>query len=208
MLGQTLTSDVQGGGSYAAAKVHDEVRNDRRLADLRLVRDGVQRTLDAIASLNGWPAPVFAFADTVDLQSERAARDATLVQAGIVRLSEDYLMRTYDFEPGDLLPPAQPSGIPRFSAAQGQQFSAVLHSTPYTTRQQEVENLGDDLLRMELQPLDLDAVRQAIRAARDPQDLRARLAVLLDEQRPDFAETLARASFAAEVLGYVHGEGR
>jgi len=46
ILGQTLTTSVDGKGSYAAAKVHDQVRQDKRLADLRLVRRTVQQVVD------------------------------------------------------------------------------------------------------------------------------------------------------------------
>lgn len=55
-------------------------------------------------------------------------------------------------------------------------------------------------------PLALDEIRSAVRAAASPEDLAARLAVLLPESDPAWAETLARAQFAAAVLGYVNAD--
>lgn len=206
ILGQTLTTDVQGGGSYAAAKVHDMVRKDRRDADLRLLTPGVQHVIDAAARLNGWPTPVFAFADAVDLQSERAERDATLAQAGIAAYTLEYLERTYDYEPGDLRP--VPTGAPSVPVqAAARRFAAVPARARFTAQQEEVETLGDALVQEAAQPLDPDAIRAAIRGARTPDDLRDRLVAIMDRQDPRFAELLAQAQFAASVMGYLHAEG-
>ena len=206
ILGQTLTTDVQGGGSYAAAKVHDMVRKDRRDADLRLLTPGVQHVIDAAARLNGWPTPVFAFADAVDLQSERADRDATLAQAGIAAYTLEYLERTYDYEPGDLRP--VPTGAPSVPVqAAARRFAAVPARARFTAQQEEVETLGDALVQEAAQPLDPDAIRAAIRGARAPDDLRDRLVAIMDRQDPRFAELLAQAQFAASVMGYLHAEG-
>lgn len=204
ILGQTLTSDIQGGGSYAAAQVHNTVREDRLRADLRLLREAVQQVITAAAQLNGWPVPVFAFADAIDLQAERAGRDATLAQAGLISVTEQYLMRVYDFESGDLAPVQPPAparlALPpqRFAAAAGARLSPT---------QQAVDEQVNRLVAASPQPVAPSALRAAIRAAKDPADLENRLAQVLDHADPEFAELLARAHFAAEVLGYLHAEG-
>lgn len=108
ILGQTLTSDAGGSsgksGSYALGKVHNEVRTDRRNADIRMVRRTVQRLVDVLWELNGFAgdAPTFVMSDDTGLELERAERDAKLVQAGVVRLTPDYLLRVYDYGPDDL----------------------------------------------------------------------------------------------------------
>lgn len=108
ILGQTLTSDAGGssgrGGSYALAKIHNEVRTDRRNADIRMVRKTVQGMVDVLWELNGFGGkpPSFVLADDTGLELERAERDARLVQAGVVKLTPDYLLRVYDYEPDDL----------------------------------------------------------------------------------------------------------
>lgn len=108
ILGQTLTSDAGGitgrSGSYALGKVHNEVRTDRRNADIRMVRRTVQRMVDVLWALNGFAGepPKFVMSDDTGLELERAERDAKLVQAGVVKLTPDYLLRVYDYGPDDL----------------------------------------------------------------------------------------------------------
>jgi hypothetical protein len=52
ILGQTLTTEVDGKGSYAAALVHNEVKKDRRNADIKLIAVTVQRLVNALVMLN------------------------------------------------------------------------------------------------------------------------------------------------------------
>lgn len=111
ILGQTLTSDVSSsGGSFAAAKVHDEVRKDKRDADVRMVTRSMQRLVDILWTENRFPGkpPEFVMQDDTGLEEPRAARDATLVNAGIVRLTKDYLLRVYDYEEEDIEVPEKP----------------------------------------------------------------------------------------------------
>ena len=103
ILGQTLTTDVGSTGSFAAAKVHNEVRDDRRRADVALVSGTVQHLIDALCRRNfpGQPVPQFVMADDRGLEAARAERDAVLVNAGVLRLTDQYLLDRYDFEEGD-----------------------------------------------------------------------------------------------------------
>jgi hypothetical protein len=56
ILGQTLTTDAGGStgraGSYALGKMHNEVREDRRNADLRLITRSIQHQVNALWTLN------------------------------------------------------------------------------------------------------------------------------------------------------------
>ena len=117
ILGQTLTTDTsssRGGGSYAAAKVHDLVRMDKRNADIRMITPTVQMIIDALVKLNfgvGAKAPKFVMEDGQGLEPERATRDATLVNAGILKFTEDYILRVYDLEPEDFTIPEIPQPL-------------------------------------------------------------------------------------------------
>ena len=205
ILGQTLTSDVQGGGSYAAAQVHDAVRQDKRNADQRMLRDTVQRLVDAVAVLNGWATrPVFSWTNAVDLQGERARRDVSLAQAGIVTFTDSYLLRAYDFEVGDFKVP-DATITPSVALASATRFAAA--RDVFTPDQKEVEDVVEIAAGSAPPPVDPAMIRAAIRAARDPDDLHERLAQLLDRDDARFAEALAKAQFAASVLGYLHAEG-
>lgn len=106
VLGQTLTSDVQGGGSFAAARVHNAVRMDRRDADIRMVSPSIQRIVDALGILNDpnyKPGDIrFVLADGKGLEEERASRDEKLLKTGRVRLSKEYFVRAYDYEEDEI----------------------------------------------------------------------------------------------------------
>lgn len=215
ILGQTLTTDASTGGSYAAAKVADAVRTDRRNADIRMCSATVQRLVDALWAFNGRAGepPTFVMADDTGLEAERAARDAILTEKVGVRLSAEYIAERYDLEPGEftMVDPAPAAPQPAQNGAggpadggqgqppQGAQFSA--RKRVFTPVQQGIEDGLEKLQTVE--PIPPELVRAAVLAARDEDDLRDRLAALIPQADPRFAQALERASFAAAVLGYV-----
>ncbi len=89
ILRQTLTSDVGSNGSYAAAKVHAGILDDRKLADIRLVTKTVQTLVNALHILNGFTGelPISVLEDNTGLEIDRADSDAKLVQAGVLKLT-------------------------------------------------------------------------------------------------------------------------
>lgn len=222
ILGQTLTSDVGSSGSFAAAKVHDSVRQDKRNADIRLVTQTAQRLIDTLCSLNGWQAPLFVMADGTGLEMERAQRDALLVEKGVLKLTKDYLLDRYDFEEGDFeivesAPQPEPAKVgPDDTVAKEDgeatevSMAASLTMRPkkitFTPQQQAIEDEADALLAKAPEPIPVDTMLSAVKAATDPADLAVRLSLLLDQQDPRFTELLARAQFAAQTLGYVVAE--
>ena len=218
VLGQTLTSGIgSGGGSFAAAKVHDHVRDDKRRSDLHLVSHGVQQLVDALAGLNGWAAPKFCMQDEAGLEPARAERDAKLVSAGILRFTDQYLLDRYDFEEGDFVVPAAPAapaapGLPGLAvapklAAPGQGGATLgARKRAFTPVQEAIE---DGLAELDPpDPIAPELVRAAVLAARDEQDLRERLSALVPQADPRFQQALERASYAAAVLGYVAADER
>lgn len=216
VLGQTLTSDVGSTGSFAAAKVHDSVREDKRNADIRLVSRTVQTLIDTLCSLNGWQSPKFVMSDGTGLEMDRAQRDALLVEKGVLKLTKDYIIDRYDFEEGDFempeikvepIAPEQPTSVDQEDVAMSASLTTMRpRNVAFTPQQQAIEDAADDLLTKVPDPINLDAMLSAVKAATDPADLSIRLAMLLDQQDPRFAELLARAQFAAATLGYVVAE--
>jgi phage gp29-like protein len=213
ILGQTLTTDASTGGSYAAAKVADGVRTDRRNADLRLVSATMQRLVDALWQFNAraGDAPRFVMADDTGLERERAERDAILVEKVGVRLTEAYIAERYDLEPGDFNMASTDAPQADQGGAEGPNEEEVASGQPaasfsaskreFTPVQQGIE---DGLHALEtIEPISPELVRAAVLAARDEDDLRARLAALVPKADPRFQQALERASFAAAVLGYV-----
>jgi phage gp29-like protein len=214
ILGQTLTTDVEGGGSYAAAKVHDGVRETKRVADIRLCMHTVQRLIDRLWLFNEFAgkAPAFVMQDSSGLESERAERDVALHTAGVVRFTDQYLFNRYDFEAGDIerpdTPPERPEDGPSTATAaggKGQTFAA--RRGRFTEDQEHIEELVEAATAQAAQPIPASVVREAINAATSPDDLAERLAVVYEDNDPAaFREVLERALFAADVLGYVAAE--
>ena len=220
ILGQTLTSEIGARGSYAAAQVHNEVRQDKRLADIRLVSGTVQRLCNALWSLNALPGlpPTFVMHDDSGLETERADRDAKLVQAGVLTLTDQYLLDRYDFEPGDFTagkPPVPTPAPPAALAAtppQGLPAGVMLaRQTPqrFTQDQEAVEHLIDAALAQAASPIPAHKIRTAILAATDPEDLMERLANLYGgEDAAAFQDLVAKSLFAADCLGFVNAAQR
>lgn len=208
ILGQTLTTDIASGGSYAAAKVQDDVREDRLRAEVRMIASIVQRLVAALWALNRFPgdAPAFVLEAGEGLSVERADRDLKLSQAGAV-FSEDYFVRAYDFEPGEVTARApdaagQPAAAPAFHAPHD---ALTFASLPRAERagQAAIDKLDDDAIAHATSPVDPAAIRAALAAATDEDDLIERLGKLVaDLPAPAFRDLVERALFAADLIGY------
>jgi phage gp29-like protein len=216
ILGQTLTTDIQHRGSFAAAQVHNEVRIDRRNADIRMVTTSVQRIITTLWQLNNFPgaAPRFVIEDGQGLEVERAARDVAMVSAGMMDVTEEYLKRVYDFEDGDFKIPVKPDPTKLLPAPGANPFQpkgtrATLFATAvqrYTPKQQVIEDaLSLVLGELPASPIDDAAIRAAILASRDSRELVANLSTLLADLDPrTFQTVLERALYAADLTGYEH----
>lgn len=234
VLGQTLTSGTDGGsGNRALGQVHDAVRKDKRDSDIAMVNATVQRIADALCALNNWKPHQVVFADEKGLETARAERDGKLHAMGVrftpEYLQDNYSLRDEDFEmssdapaegtpldassgstakvPGGAKAPASAGG--KKSAGAKAAISHIAFSQGrFTAKQQEVEDQGDAGLEAAGQPLSNEALRSAILAAEGPEDLAIRLFTLVGDvvSEEQFQETLERALFAADVLGYVHAD--
>ncbi|MEW6265313.1 MAG: DUF935 family protein [Thermodesulfobacteriota bacterium] len=105
ILGQTLTTELDRGGSYAAAREHMEVRADLIEQDKRLITQTFNQLFAWICRLNFAEAkpPVFAFYEEEDIRKDRAERDEILVRQGL-KLSRAYYSRAYRLMETDLEP--------------------------------------------------------------------------------------------------------
>lgn len=217
ILGQTLTSDVGKSGSFAAAKVHQSVLDDRRKADIRLTTDTVQTLVNALHSLNGFTGepPTFVLEDDTGLETERADRDAKLTQAGVLKLTPDYLLRVYDFQEGDFEIPStdlKSAKTPEVDAPSKNadltkktlDFAASNAPQKFTPAQQVIENLVDASVENIPAPLSSEDIREAVFSANSMQQLEENLALLLDKQDPCFADLLTQTALSAQLLGFVN----
>lgn len=103
-LGQTLTTDVGGTGSYAAAKVHDNVRGDLLASDLQAEASCIRRQLLAqMVELKypgrNAPVPVFKRITYVgrDVESERLTLDQLrFARESGLRIDEEVIYEKLD----------------------------------------------------------------------------------------------------------------
>lgn len=216
ILGQTLTTDTaaSGGGSYALGAVHAEVKEGLRRSDLRLVNRTVQRCIEAIRDLNGIDSPVrVIFDDGVGLARERADRDQVLYNQGI-RWTPDYISKNYDLpaEMFTITEPATPTTVEKKVAlkASESEFAKRRANDPkrFTPAQQLVED--ETLAASALGgPIDKEALKNAVFASTDVEDLERRLGLLMqgaDEEA--FGATLSQALFTADLIGYLNADGK
>jgi len=96
LLGQTLTTDVAEGGSYAASKTHMEVRKDIVDGDKKLVEGTLNELAQWIIDFNmlGAKAPTCGLYSPEEIDQNLAERDKSLVDQG-VRFKKSYYQRAY-----------------------------------------------------------------------------------------------------------------
>ena len=97
ILGANLTSDVKE-GSYAAAKTHNEIREDLAANDAKILVFVMNKTISFFKEINGYNGELYAKLFDEDApNTERAARDKTLYDMGFAP-TKKYITSTYNIE--------------------------------------------------------------------------------------------------------------
>lgn len=182
--------------------------------------------------------PSIVFADDAGLEAERADRDTKLYGLGVRfekgYFTDRYDLKEEDFTLSAALPVTGQPGAPKSGGnalptdeegapTNPQQAAAAVTGHDaltfarrrvgdpkrFTLAQQMVEDSADESLTESGQPIDTEVLKTAVLAAKDPADLADRLAVLMqDAPNEKFQRTLEKALFEADVIGYVHAEGK
>ena len=207
VLGQTLTSSTDGKGSYSLGQVHENVRMDKLKSDIRLVTPTLQAVVNALCALNGWGEyEVMLGEKPKPLNKEQAERDVHLKNAG-ANLSDDYFIREYGLQEGDLKSVTdlnQPDL--QFKALPHKAFSFAATTRKLSPEQQEVEELTDAQRNMEL--LSNAQVNELLQKSTTPEELAFNLMQIMPEaSQSQFTANLERALYAGDVLGYVMASG-
>ncbi|HOX49875.1 MAG TPA: DUF935 family protein [Fibrobacteria bacterium] len=203
-LGETLTTELQGGGSRAAAQVHDGVRADLALDDANLVEAGFNQLIQWIWEANSetGPAPWFSIQMPQDLLQGRVERDQGLFALG-VRFSRQYFEETYNIAPEHLesvdasgaLGSARAVGGPAFGepdpgsgevSLREQLLSELKQSLEGSALQDQAEKLVGPVLKMVSKATSFDEVLEALPGMVDGldtsamEDLMARVCTLAE----------------------------
>jgi len=97
ILGANLTSDVKE-GSYAAAKTHNEIREDLAANDAKILVFIMNKAISFFKEINGYNGELYAKLFDEDApNTERAARDKTLYDMGFAP-TKKYITSTYNIE--------------------------------------------------------------------------------------------------------------
>ena len=211
ILGQTLTSNVGSTGSFAAAKVHDGVRSDRRDADCVLVENSFNELIKNLMDLNGFSGdvPTFQLGGEKGIESERAARDAVLANAGIVKFTQKYLTENYDFEDDDIEEIDQDDGEGDFSFANvhdsdhGHDHSD--NNLKFAKKEplpDKLQSLVEDAISASTEPVNIEEIRDVVADSRNANELAQRLFAIHQGDDTEYMDNLTRSLFAAHILGF------
>ena len=100
ILGANLTSDVKE-GSYAAAKTHNEIREDLAANDAKILIFVMNKAISFFKEINGYNGEIYAKLFDEDApNTERAARDKTLYDMGFTP-TKKYITSVYNIELDD-----------------------------------------------------------------------------------------------------------
>lgn len=100
ILGANLTSDVKE-GSYAAAKTHNEIREDLAANDAKILIFVMNKAISYFKEINGFNGELYAKLFDEDApNTERAARDKTLYDMGFTP-TKKYITSAYNIELDD-----------------------------------------------------------------------------------------------------------
>lgn len=152
LMGQTLTAELDGQGSYAAAETHKGVANDMAEADRRLVESCCNEIAWIYGQINqpGALAPVFGYAENED-KKERASLDESLARVGVV-FTSTHFERVYGMDPSEFTvtrPTSQGNtGWPglSFSSPEKTPVETSLHNTLAVTAQTAMDKAIDKAL--------------------------------------------------------------
>ena len=192
IMGQTLTAEVSAsGGSRAQGQVHEEILEDFRAADQKLVKTAMEEIAWLYGRINapGVPTPAFTWYEEEEPQTEFAERDKTLQETG-VRFRKSYYVRRYRLQEDDFdLAVAVPAAPAEFAEP-----SPSPEADPVTHWAQRAMAQADGSALLE-------AVRQALQSAADFEDAGRRLEALRDWPLTDLAEALEQGLLLAQLAG-------
>ena len=200
ILGQTLTSGTDGSGSRALGEVHLEVQNNKIDADIRMITSTIQAMLDALCALNGWERHLIIIGDEKSLNAPKADRDVKLKNAG-ANLTPQYFQREYGLQDGDIAEVQQLPANTQFSALPKRAFSFKADVQGLDANQQEVD---EKITEIDKQLFSESELMEVVEASSDVNDLQTKLYGLMSgESAEKFTETMARALYLFDVIGYV-----
>ncbi|CAD9195555.1 phage portal protein family protein [Acinetobacter bohemicus] len=200
ILGGTLTSGTDGSGSRALGEVHLEVQNSKYKADIRMIMPTIQTILNALCDLNGWQRHRIIIGEEKSLEAPKADRDVKLKNAG-ANLTSQYFQREYGLQDGDIAEVQQLPANTQFKALPNRAFSFKADMQGLDANQQEVD---EKISEIDKKLFSESELMKVVETSSDVNDLQTKLYGLMSgESVEKFTETMARALYLFDVIGYV-----
>lgn len=206
VLGQTLTSGTDGTGSRALGQVHENVRQDKRNSDLRMITPTFQGIVDAICLLNGFEKHTIVLGGEQDLKMEVVDRDLKLKDLG-VQFTETYIQEVHGLKPEHFkMTNAQLDQTPKqFTALPQQALRFAAKPNKVDKDQAEIDELADS---QSFKLLDNQQLKELIFKSESPEELANHLMHMIpNATKQQFNAQLDEALYAAAVFGVIASSG-
>lgn len=192
LLGQNQTTEAEANRASATAGL--EVTRDIRDDDARMVEGVFNQLLAWICELNFNvdTLPTFELYEQESIDKLQAERDGLLAVLG-VQFTEQYIMRTYGFEDGDIVVSAPEKGAVKNTA----DFAEAIPKTIVETIGEQLEVEGEPFVEEWLQ-----TIQDKLSQAESLEDFRNQLDSLIPELSfAEYGKVMAWASTTAHFAG-------
>lgn len=218
LLGQTLTSGAESGGTYGQGKVHQAQQDIIFSSDRKHALKAVQGFIDLICYANGYEPPEFKWIAKKVVPTEQLEADKKAYEMGL-RFNKSYFVDELGYDERHISHVEAASAVLPFSA-NARKASAAWIGKPlqlqkaddgaddsaeqFTPEQQELERLADDAQADSVQPFDANELLAIIANASDKDDLQAKLIEACgdDMAESDFAQLANTVLMVAELHGF------
>jgi len=221
ILSQTLTTDVQDKGSYAASKTHANIRQDVVDDDKHMTETVFNQLISWIWDLNfTGEKPKFSLWAEEDVDKDLADRDQTLSNTG-VKFTKKYYMKNYGFDEEDIViedENKQPEKKLPFSKSDNFSEDSIIHNLLYAISRLSAKNddLTDELEDIDKQIKDnalqeqleqeLEPVFSALKSSKDYDQFTKRLSLIYpDMNSAQLLKTVQKAIYISDLWGQANG---
>lgn len=214
LLGQTLTTGVDNGGTYGQGVVHQEQQEIIFNSDKKHAVKYVQHFIDVLCLLNNYAPPQFEFQTEKGFQTARAERDSKLHSQGVM-FTKRYYADMYDIDEQyiaginndtPVMPLAKPINASINKYGLTSTTKAINTDKQFTPEQQQIESHADDILANAVLPIDQQALKKIVASAKDLDDLQAKLYDLAGQDMTRFQSLIESALMVTDVLGYADSQ--
>ena len=212
LLGQTLTSGTDNGGTYGQGKIHQEQQEIIFNSDRKHALKAVQRFINIICYANGYEPPEFKWIAKKVIPTEQLDADKKAYDMGL-RFNKSYFVDELGYEERHISHVETFAGATTlpisaransFASQKWLPFKAADGDNEFTDEQMELEAVADEALNSSVQPFDVNKVLSAISNTTDADSLREALFNLCGEglAESEFTQLVNTALMVADVHGF------